>query len=107
MIKELVDAENALIECDRLLAINNNIMIAYNEQLTNLNKEVYHSKELLNAIDLGYRVKRIYNRMLLRTTTEIFKGYVNAFLEVKVNNSGLPFKFCSKIKEEWTDDDVK
>ena len=50
MIKELVDAEKALTECDRLLAINKNIMMAYNEQLRNLNNllDKYHDRTRKN-----------------------------------------------------------
>lgn len=37
MIKELKDAKKALKDADTLLAINKDLMIAYNDQLTKLN----------------------------------------------------------------------
>jgi hypothetical protein len=67
--------------------------------------EVYHTSELINAINHGYRIHRIHKKMIFKTTKDMFKDYVNAFLEVKVNNSGLPFKFCKKPKIDWTEDE--
>lgn len=53
-------------------------------------KCVYHSTELRNAINHGYRITRIYKSICFNTSKDIFKDYVRTFLEIKVNCGGKP-----------------
>ena len=66
----------------------------------NKNKMVFHSVELNNAINHGYRVTRIYRSMCFKTSTEIFKSYIAKFLEIKVNCSGKP-NIVGELFNEW------
>tara|TARA_R100001132_G_C3274679_1_gene96951 strand:- start:2096 stop:5947 length:3852 start_codon:yes stop_codon:yes gene_type:complete len=52
---------------------------------------VWCSKEVYKAIDLGYKIKKIYEiRYYEKTTKSLFKEYVAKFLKIKQEASGFP-----------------
>ena len=52
---------------------------------------VWCSNEVYVALDMGYKIKKIYEiRHFREGTTELFKGYVSKFLKIKQEASGYP-----------------
>jgi len=52
-------------------------------------KQVYHSKELLMALENGWIVTKIHRFVHWKeTTTVLFKEYVQAFMKLKIESSG-------------------
>jgi hypothetical protein len=67
---------------------------------------VWCSNELYNAIDKGYKIKRVYEiRYYEETTTDIFKDYVAKFLKIKQEASGFPdWCITEEKKQEYIQD---
>ena len=51
-------------------------------------KQVYSSIELLKAIEVGYKVTRVYRALYFDRDADMFKSYVSNFLKLKVESSG-------------------
>lgn len=56
--------------------------------LVNKSKAVYTSIELLRAIEIGYKITKIYKVLYFEKTDELFKGYIRNFLKIKTECSG-------------------
>lgn len=56
--------------------------------LVNKEKSVYTSIELLRAIEIGYKIKKVYKVLYFDKTDDLFKGYVRNFLKIKAECSG-------------------
>ena len=65
-------------------------------------KKVFHSVELLRAVECGCVITKIHQGLIMKTSTELFKNFVKKFLEVKVNATGKP-KFWNnkRDKDKW------
>ena len=66
-------------------------------------KSVFHSVELINAVELGKcNIKKIYKGLVFNKTNEMFKEFVSTFLRIKVEASGEPpFYRKVKMRKEW------
>jgi len=56
--------------------------------LVNKDKKVYSSIELQRAIEVGYKVTKIYKSLTFEKTDNIFKGYIQNFLKIKTESAG-------------------
>jgi hypothetical protein len=70
--------------------------------LHNKKNAVFHSVELKNAIKDGCVITKIHKAILMKHSTGLFKDFVRTFLEVKVNATGKPKFWDSKVKrDKW------
>ena len=66
-------------------------------------KRVFHSKEIINAVEVGgCKVKKVYKGLVFKSTTEMFKEFVKTFLRIKVEASGEPAFYNLKDKTKRT-----
>lgn len=59
-----------------------------NFDLVEKNKAVYTSIELLRAIEIGYKITKIYKVLYFEKTDTLFKEYVQNFLKIKTECAG-------------------
>jgi len=79
------------VECPQELHIpllpekkNNKLMF----DLVDKSQKVYSSIELKRAIEVGYKITKIYKSLSFEKTDDLFKGYVQNFLKIKTESAG-------------------
>ena len=92
MNKEILGFIDCEIECPKDLY--HPVLPLKGEKLIfdlNDKRGVWASNEVYVALDMGYKIKKIYEiRHFREGTTELFKGYVSKFLKIKQEASGYP-----------------
>lgn len=58
--------------------------------LHNKEKVVVHQRELITAIEKGYKITRIYRCLHFKTTDKMFRSYIDYFHKTKLNSSKKP-----------------
>lgn len=67
--------------------------------LTEKKKQVYPSAELEKALEIGYTITKIYKSLTFERSRDIFKGYVQTFLKIKSECSGVPEMYKGRVKD--------
>jgi hypothetical protein len=92
---EYIKNHYGYIECDIVCPDNLHIPLLPEKKnnklmfdLVNKDKKVYSSIELQRAIEVGYKVTKIYRALTFEKTDNIFKGYIQNFLKIKTESAG-------------------
>jgi hypothetical protein len=56
--------------------------------LCNKPKSVYTSIELIKALEVGYKITKIYKSLYFEKSTDLFKDYIRNFLKIKTQCNG-------------------
>lgn len=74
-------------------------------------KRVFHSKEIINAVEVGgCKITKVYKGLVFKSTTDMFKDFVSTFLRIKVEASGEPYfyNFSDKTqRNKWENDHLE
>jgi hypothetical protein len=106
--KEYIQNHFGYIECDisppnylhiPLLAEKKDFKLVFD--LVEKVNAVYTSVELLRAIDVGYTITKIHKSLTFDKSDNLFKGYVNKFLKIKVECSGYDGDDIDKYIQDW------
>lgn len=94
-VLEYIDNHYGYIECDiecpqdlhiPLLPEKKNNKLIFD--LVNKSKKVYSSIELKRAIEIGYKITKIYRSLSFEKTDNLFTGYIQNFLKIKTESAG-------------------
>jgi hypothetical protein len=92
---EYINEHYGYIECDIVCPDNLHIPLLPEKKnnklmfdLVNKDKKVYSSIELQRAIEVGYKVTKIYKSLTFEKSDNIFKGYIQNFLKIKTESAG-------------------
>jgi hypothetical protein len=106
--KEYIENHFGYIECDITPPSNLHIPLLPEKKdfklvfdLVDKEKAVYTSVELLRAIDVGYTITKIYKSLSFDKTDDLFKGYVNKFLKIKIECSGYDGDDIEQYIKDW------
>lgn len=67
--------------------------------LNDKKKIVITTPELKTALDNGYRLTKVHAAHLYKPSTDLFKSYLQTFLKLKIEASGMPKHI--KTEEDW------
>lgn len=105
-IIDYLDTHYGYIECDiecpqdlhiPLLAEKKNNKLMFD--LVDKNQKVYSSIELLRAVEIGYKITKIYKSLTFEKSNNMFKEYMKTFLKIKTQ--------CAGYKKDDIDDYIK
>jgi hypothetical protein len=94
-VTEYIDNHYGYIECDiecpqdlhiPLLPEKKNNKLMFD--LVDKSKKVYSSIELHRAVEVGYKITKIYRSLSFEKTNDLFTGYIQNFLKIKTESAG-------------------
>ena len=107
-IHEYLENSYGYIECDIIPPSNLHIPLLPEKKdgkllfdLTPKYKSVYTSIELQKALDVGYKITKIYRALDFEETSDLFKEYIQTFLKIKTESSGYSGHNIEEYVEEY------
>jgi len=92
---EYINSHYGYIECDIICPDNLHIPLLPEKKnnklmfdLVNKIKAVYSSIELKRALEIGYKITKIYKSLSFDKSNDMFKGYIQNFLKIKTESAG-------------------
>jgi hypothetical protein len=93
--EEYVNSHYGYIECDISCPDNLHIPLLPEKKnnklmfdLVDKVKAVYSSIELKRALEIGYKITKIYKSLSFNKSNNMFKGYIQNFLKIKTESAG-------------------
>lgn len=104
---EMVKTWFGFVECDLSVTrelfhpviVNKDINGKLMADLRDKKRIVLTTPELLTALDNGYELTKVYEAHLYRRSDDLFKSYIQCFLQLKIESGGMPSHIHTD--EDW------